>query len=273
MMFGPAAKSMGNDDVKGLYDDGLINTKFLCISEAKGINDDAMERLKRISASENTDMSMLNPKGRARVYMPNLWSIAIITNHINALRMSETERRFFVVNASRVLDDDLRLRYYKWIDGDGASYLMDYLLYGVDLTGFDCNVLPCRTTHFYSMFDMTRTESEQTLYNMSDIGEGLFANDLIYPEHLLAVMRMRDIKCTLNSVMVWLHKAGWCKFDTSFKISKKVGGKMVPKPRAWLYKKGGCYDPTVTGKLSGTEVWNECDRIEKVVVNTFTSKF
>lgn len=269
MMLGSAAKVVGNEDIIGGFDDGFVRTKFVIVSEARGLRNNAIERLKRICASEGVGMSMMNVKKEAKMFMPNLWAVAVITNHMDALRLSATERRFFVLRAKTVMSDSMKETYFTWLEKEGgASSLMWYLLHEVSLDGFDPNKLPCLTTHFYDMFESTRDEGELMLSELEDTG---MLGDLVLPELIMVELRARGITCGIREITKWLKEhnySSYTEYSSAFKIAKKIDGKMVCKSRLWLYRNGGKYDPRKRiDKLSPLEVYEACEKVEKTFVN------
>jgi len=266
-IFGSASKPIGNEDIKGSYDDGLIGTKLLHVSEVRGLRGDSIEKMKRFCASENTSLMMLNPKGMTKVYVENLWSVVIITNDYGALALDMNERRFYVLNSSKVMSESLQSRYYTWFMSGGSCALMHYLLYDVDISDFNPHQLPERTVHFYNMHDSTRNDMESILSDMNENKVGLFAHDLIFPDHAWSMLRMKDVMCPASKVMTWLKQNGWDSYNGSFKIMKKINGEVNCKSRHWLYRVGGVFDYNIH-KVGSAEVWLECDRIDKFVTNS-----
>jgi hypothetical protein len=128
-ILGSAFKTIGNKDIQGDYDDGLLGTKLLHISEASGLRGNAIDFYKRITASESSDMQMLNIKCKGKVMQHNLCNVLVITNNIDAMKFTKDERRAFVLRSPNVMTEDQQTAYFdKWLDDDGAKYLFNYLL-------------------------------------------------------------------------------------------------------------------------------------------------
>jgi hypothetical protein len=200
--------------------------------------------------------------------MPNLWAVAVITNHIDALKLSATERRFLVLSAPKVMDTQACNTYFDWLDNGGTEALMHYLLYEVDMTGFNKDRLPCRTTHFDDMFDHTRSDMESMLDDMFYRKDGLFAFDIVFPEYIMEMLRRKEIKCDTRAVTIWLTGMGYKKYPEHKKINKKSGDKIMLKSRKWLALPSGAYDYDKQQGLRMADVYDECEKIERFVASS-----
>ena len=78
-----------------------------------------------ITASKNN----INAKNAPKYKQPNLIKYVFLSNHADAVYLDETDRRFYVVEASsdRLQKED-RWEFVQWRDGSGKAALLHYLL-------------------------------------------------------------------------------------------------------------------------------------------------
>ena len=78
-----------------------------------------------ITASKNN----INAKNAPKYKQPNLIKYVFLSNHADAVYLDETDRRFYVVEASsdRLSKED-SWGFVQWRDGDGKAALLHYLL-------------------------------------------------------------------------------------------------------------------------------------------------
>lgn len=238
-IFGSAMKSGGNNDITGAYDDILACTKLLVFNEARNIRGDALERLKRISASEGTTEFVANIKGKAKVVMENLWSVVINTNNLDAIGVSENDRRFYVIFCDEVMPDALRITYYKWLEDGGSKWLFKFLL-DLDIVGtFNPWVFPGKTEFATRMYEYTRSDFDMTFDDYIESYEG----DLILPNMLHSHLLGRGVNCSINQVNMKLDKCKeFEKYPSTFRIQKKINGKVHFGSREWRYRVGSMWD-------------------------------
>jgi hypothetical protein len=78
-----------------------------------------------ITATDNT----INAKNEPKFTQDNLIKYIFLSNHADAVFLNETDRRFFVVEATSTrLPSDFADEYVKWRDSDGRSALRNYLV-------------------------------------------------------------------------------------------------------------------------------------------------
>ena len=78
-----------------------------------------------ITATDNT----INAKNEPKFTQDNLIKYIFLSNHADAVFLNETDRRFFVVEATSTrLPSDFADAYVKWRDSDGRSALRNYLV-------------------------------------------------------------------------------------------------------------------------------------------------
>jgi hypothetical protein len=76
-------------------------------------------------------------KGQPKRDIENLMDMVFLSNHADALFLSDADRRFWVheVTAGALPEDDIRA-YIAWRENGGLAHLLQYLM-NADLTGFD----------------------------------------------------------------------------------------------------------------------------------------
>ena len=253
-ILGSAFKSIGNKDIKGDYDDGLVGTKLLHISEAQGLRSNAVEFYKRITATESSDMQMLNPKSMAKIWQRNVYSVLVITNNLDAMKFTADERRAFVLRAFTVMNEQMKKAYFDdWLDKDGAAHLFYYLL-NYDLSEFTPGLRPFKTKYFDELFDITRTDDEVNIEAL------LESYDIALPELIRSAIKM-DSNYTNTKILVWLQEHGWARWDEgqeSRRIKRSINGKQcTPKNRSWYVRKSSRFYQS-----SPAEMCLEVERVE-----------
>jgi len=225
-----------------------------------------MEYLKRISASENTNLMMLNPKKQEKVWQHNLWAIAVITNHADAVKLSPTERRFYILSTDdRIMTEKQKHEYFKdWLqDTESQAALLHYLL-GVNLDSFDPDTLPERTEYMMEMIEATDNDMESLLKDWNTLNVNSFAFEVTHPEWIKSDLLEHNVKFTMASIKKWLKKNGWEKPE--HRPVKKIKGKTFAKSTMFFVKKdeklvtqnaADVYDSIVTAEEQMLEAQQE----------------
>lgn len=264
MMFGNAASTVGNNDIKGDYDDGFVKKKLVTVSEVRGLSGSALEEMKRKAATENAALMTLNPKKEAKITQMNLWSMVFITNHRDAMKLSPDERRFYVLNAATAMTKEQTNEYFHWLKKEqGAAKLMRYLL-DVDLTGFDPNFVPSRTQQFYDMIDATDNDMEALLRDWNESNDGIFKFDAINPEWVRDALLSRDIKWSLKGIKNWLDDNGW--HQARKRIIAKIDGAVMCKSRLYRIRNNSEME-----RLEPAETFHKIEEIEAKVTEMLSA--
>ena len=257
-IFGSASKLIGSNSVKSSFDDGFIGAKIVVISEIKGLGGDALEELKRSTASGASKWIELDPKGRSPVRQVNVVSVYIITNHPDALKLDKNERRFYVNHCKVAMNEDQKKAYFThWLERDnGAARLMHFLL-NRDLSGFNPNKLPRHTSGFLTMVDSTQRDYEALLNDWLDLEKFEFAYQVVHPRHIQ--MRLSEqaggVKADTSQIKTWLINNG---FNQCEKRIRQRGGERNFKSRGYFVS-GDFAD------LDPGEMYDEISRIEEVL--------
>jgi hypothetical protein len=253
-ILGSAFKTIGNKDIQGDFDDGLLGTKLLHISEASGLRGASIDFYKRITAAESSDMQMLNIKCKGKVMQHNLCNVLVITNNIDAMRFTKDERRAFVLRSPNVMTEDQQTAYFdNWLDNDGASYLFNYLL-RYDLSEYKPGVRPYRTKHFEELLTVTQSDNEIRIENL------LEEYEIALPDLIRQTLGADGDKYGTTKIIVWLQENGWIRWDQnqeSKRIKRSINGvQCPPKSRHWYVKKGS--------KYVGSTPSDMCKEVERV---------
>ena len=256
-ILGSAYKSISNKDIKGDYDDGLYQTKLLHISEARGLSGNAIEFYKRITATESSNMQILNIKSKAKIMQRNLCNVLVITNNADAMKFDREERRAFVLRAPNKMPEEMKPIYFKdWLGNNGAARLFDYLL-NYDLSKFDAGTRPYRTTHFDALLDITMSDSDIKLEELLSEFEAMLPALLV--PHIAMDDRYNNVNKTIKA---WLETNGWIRWDgnnNSKKIRGMLNGKQAIESRDWYVKKGSKFDG-----CKPAQIFDEAQRIRDI---------
>lgn len=229
-IFGDTYSAIEDEDLKSQYDDGFARRKFIHVNEIRGLRGSALERLKRRTATQGSELVKLNIKSEKQVLHPNLWSFVFLTNHKDAMNITKDERRFFVVYASTPMSPALQKRYFTWLDkGDGANHLFDYLL-KVDLTDFDPTRVPMKSKAFLEMVDDSKSMGEIEFDAMVTDGSYGLGAGLVNAKVLMDAIRAKAPFTNLADVKTYLSGIGWKPIDNIYSAVKKIGGKTVRQP-------------------------------------------
>jgi len=139
--------SMVVDDpelIIGRFNWHLMSQSFVVLDEAVFAGDLRQgDKLKsRITATQMT----FEAKGMTPITGTNRSAYVMLTNHEHVWQATLDERRVVVIDVGHELRGDTLFwkSYYSWLQSDGASYLLHYLL-GLDLADFDPRRIPAGT--------------------------------------------------------------------------------------------------------------------------------
>ncbi len=264
-ILGSAYKVIGNKDIMGDYDDGILGTKLLHISEASGLRGASVDFYKRITAAESSNMLMLNIKCKGKVMQHNLCNVLVITNNIDAMKFTDDERRAFVLRSYNVMTEAQQVAYFdNWLDNNGAAFLFDYLL-KYDLSEYKPGIRPYRTTHFEELLGVTQSDIEIKIEKLLEDYE------IALPDMIRAQIEDGDRYGT-SKIIVWLQANGWQRWDNndaSRRIKRRTeSGVCAPKSRHWYVRKKSKFV-----NCSPTAMCHEVERVEAEFMRKNNSKF
>jgi hypothetical protein len=257
--------------IKGDYDDGFVKKKMVVINEVSNLKGDSLEEVKLKSAAESVGLITLNPKKEAKISQYNLWSLYFNTNNSDAIKISRTERRFYVVSTEdRVMKKNHTDAYFtNWLNNpekNATSSLFYFLLNEVDLSNFNPHEIPERTVYMKDMIDSTDNDMESLLNEWSSIDFGLFSHKYTHPDIIRdALLREHSIKYPIKEIKKWLKNNGWVHINDQ--PQKKVNNKSYKKSRTWFIRKHEYDDET-----SISDLYDEIDNVERIINDSQYSK-
>ena len=263
MIFGKASGMVDTRSIKSGFDDEFISKKFIQINEGS-LKGDAVENIKRKTASEGNALMTMNPKGKGKVLMPNLFSVMFVTNDIDALKLSPKDRRFFVLEVDRWINthenggkeffDD----YVEWRDKrQGPACLFSYLL-NKDINSFDPGRAPTKTLAFHRMYEATRYDHEELVEEWEYQKTGAFEHDAILPDTVVKMLSISGIDVHRTAVKKMLMgQMNYRKYPVQ--IQKKFDDEVRIKSRMYLFKPDFSFD------LAHYEMYDIIDDIENNV--------
>jgi hypothetical protein len=220
IILGDSSAVIGGKDMTGDFDDGWTKKKLVIIGELKGLKGNDVETLKLKCTTQGESWALLNPKKESKVMHPNVWAIAVLTNHPDSIKLDETERRFYVLHSPTVWDEALAKHYHNdWLNSGGAEAVFYYLM-NRDLSKFDPGTLPIRTTHLNELFIATRSDWESTLEDWYETDDKCFVEKALLPELLVMELRKLDIICNERDVTNWVKAKGYKKSDKRIQLDK-----------------------------------------------------
>ncbi len=232
-IFGEAATTIGNNEAKSDFDDGFAKTKVVVYSEVQGLSGDAMEEMKRKATTGASEMYTLNPKGEKKIRQRNLWSLYLVTNNQDAMKLEQTERRFYVLECkSPMTSDQIRAYFNDWLNKQGSQHLFDWLLKR-DLSKFNPNQIPGRTAAFYKMISATRSDYHVLLEECMAEGCFSFKDGFVDEKQLRTHLSANGASSKLTTVSNWLMQQGYAKYQGQ--VRKKENGQTLTLPRSIYY--------------------------------------
>jgi hypothetical protein len=125
-IYGENFKEIEDEDLEESY--WAENKQFIQGDEITGKdNRQYMNKLKRLITKPTID---INIKFVPQYSLPNAMNFIFTSNHGDSFFLEDKDRRFLVieVTADSPLPDEFYAEYDKWYKGDGAAYLMQWLL-------------------------------------------------------------------------------------------------------------------------------------------------
>lgn len=145
------------------------------------------------------DTLMINVKGVKQYEVPNLVSVAAVTNDRRALQIEQDDRRAFMVwcegRADRFDADQLAAYFdglWGWYDTGGAEAVVGWLLQR-DLSAFKPRARPPGTAWRGQAQEDSLTDVAQVVRDLITEGEGPAADEVVRAVDLLPLVRVRMI--------------------------------------------------------------------------------
>jgi hypothetical protein len=247
-IFGTAYATVSSTSIKSPYDDEWFQRKIVQLSEISNVYGDAIEKLKSRITAEGSDIASLNIKSQGKVIQENLWSVYAATNNIDALELDENDRRWFVLDAHKIMPNPET--YHAWLENDGANYLLQYLMH-IDLSDFGHHKPPLKTQAFYDVKLATTWSLVEEIQNLVETDIELEGKELVAPKQLLLKIDSSVVKnLTLNSIKKALMKMGYRQMKQG---AKKIDGKTLHPEYSNYFAKVG--HPLLNPVVSPSEVY------------------
>lgn len=167
LAYGRNAITIGKDQIDTQFNSVYSHKQLINLDEIHGGNTSSAtavgNRIKRLV----TDGSMVvNTKGQPEYVVRNCANLVTTANYSDAIRLDDDDRRAAVIQfgkRGRVLGKEWWIRYFKWLEEDGAAAVYSYLM-GVDMEGFQPNDWAPMTETKEVMQEATRRVDEQWVH-------------------------------------------------------------------------------------------------------------
>ncbi len=244
----PLLRYLGDDNVENISPEqvtsqfnGFLRNEMLIINEMINFEKLAvMNKMKPwLSAPPHT--LPINVKYMKSYNIPNTVNVIITTNYGDAIRMDDTDRRFWVheVELQTPREPAYYHTLYQWYGYGGCERVIGWLM-NRDLSGFNPSMPPPMTAAKKTMIDASLSREAQQVARLFDEGESLHGRNLITVRELLNHARVAEgITVTERQVQSVLKHMKW---HPTGKLRAGDGGSPV---RVW------CRDPQVATFTSG----------------------
>ena len=251
----PLAKAMGHnytvisgEELLTGFNDYALSTKYLHINEAElGDRREAIavsNKLKPLAAAP-PDTLRVNQKGIKPIKVRNILNATMTTNSQEPIKINGVSRRFLALWSDlkiRDHNDTMKpewLEYWNirwpWMKGEGWKHIANYLMYTVDLTGFNPAEAPPMTDFMRDIRDSSKSPMQLTVEAFIRKGHGAFACDIASSSELCNTLRSGEI-FSADDVYV----------DTRFFTPTKVG---------LVLRSAGYQGITVYNKGESVKMW------------------
>ncbi len=181
---GYCSSDVGIDDLMGSFNEFLYGRKMVFVNEAKRTKQhntsDVHNNLKKLISTPPDDLTIKRKYlGEAKV--PNVLSVAILTNYLDGLHISRGDRRYKVLWTDVVPPPELVQGAYRWINAGGWREVFAFLQ-ARDVSGFNPNDAPVWTEAQHVMFQAGQNDMEILI---EDALEGL---DVVGIDSLLGAL-------------------------------------------------------------------------------------
>lgn len=157
-VYGENSQEIDRTDLHDTYNSWAFKKQFVVGDEITG--SDKREEADRVKGIITRSAISINEKFEPKFTVPNCVNYLFTSQHPNAFRLEESDRRFFVVHVNGpVREPAFYDRVREWKNGDGPSHLFHHLLQ-VDLTGFNPSSPAPMTAAKAAMIVDSRSELE-----------------------------------------------------------------------------------------------------------------
>ncbi len=240
-IWGNAGVSMSPEEVQTGWGDGLVGKKFVSMEEVYMPENKAFFNGLKIRLA-NDDLERINPKGKGVVIQPNLYSMILFTNHVNALHFEENDDKLLVINApSEKWEKADYIALGTAIDeGEMTNHIYDFLLKR-DVSDFSYSALPVRTDAAIEMARESMPDYQKALIDMIDSQQWPFNQSCFTLDDLRKQLQERRYgKFGDKGITEILLKKGIHRY----RGQKKVSGVVTTTPRFWAVTTLAGYSPS-----------------------------
>ena len=224
LLFGMFQALLGFQNTSVLEATTLIESPFsawaagsqlVCVEElfpTNHIRNEAAERIKSYITSERVEV---HRKGKDPYEVPNVTNYLLLTNHVDALRLTPTERRYFVLHS--------RLNNQKAVSEVDPSHYDEFLekcvrhpgalaawLKRRDLSNFNPYRVE-RTKYFYETCEAARSSLDIAMSECFENPSGGVHPEAIAPDMLRKRLMDEGAKATLSGVQAVLRQQGYTR--------------------------------------------------------------
>lgn len=255
----PLTRFLGSDNVEGISPErvlsqfnGFLRNELIIINEMVNFEKlVVMNRMKEWLATPPDTLS-INPKFMKPYNIPNAVNVIITTNYGDAVRMDNTDRRFWVHEV--LLTEPLEEAYYaglhKWYSDGGCEAVIGWLM-GRDISAFNPKASPPITDAKRAMIADSLPKEAQQLLRLFDEGEALNSRMLMTTRELLNHARVNEgINATEHHATMVMKQLGW----SPTKRVRLNGAKESPA-RVWCQSRDTlAHDPHTIARMYREDV-------------------
>lgn len=215
-IYGHQYKRIESSDLNSPFNGWLQNTQFVVGNEIL-TSDNKRAQNDRIKNLITGDVIFLNEKFQPCYSVDNCANFFFTSNHSNAMAIEATERRFFVIETPRLINQGLLNSVVKTYgalqkDLEATSNLMSYLVSCPRYAVFDPALPPYKTSALDEMIDSSRSDIEAWLLDglSNGFNPSLIKSDLVQMKDLQYAYSLTNPKgVTFSALKNALHRVGF----------------------------------------------------------------
>ncbi|MDX2506849.1 MAG: hypothetical protein QNL62_20565, partial [Gammaproteobacteria bacterium] len=222
--------------------DPYAMTKVIVAEEVYGFDGEMFNQLK--PKFSNDSIEHLNIKGGAIITQQNLYSMYMLTNHLDAFKMRPDENKLLAIRApddyiyGGSSDDDKMLKashdFYSAYDDLRRTpefvSAVHYYLANLNVTKFSHGVLPVKTKALYDMCNAAKADYATRVEELHAAGEEPFKKAIVNFETLRFILRADGYAFGNKGLAGVLQDLGFIKV----RGEKTTKGARESTPRFWV---------------------------------------
>jgi hypothetical protein len=218
----PITRFLGDNNVENISPEqvtaqfnGFLRNELLIINEM--INFEKLATMNKMKPwlSAPPETLPINVKYMKSYNIPNTVNVIITTNYGDAIRMDNTDRRFWVheVAVATPREPEYYRALHQWYEDGGCEKVIGWLMQR-DLRRFDPKTAPPMTLAKKGMIDASLPKEAQQLARLFDEGEALHGRKLMTVRELLNHGRVEEgINALDRHAVQALQQMGWHPTD------------------------------------------------------------